>query len=91
MEKKEMINRVAEGLKRMKREPDAFLFLQSYANGYTWDREKICGFPVYHCELLSNQRADSMGCDATFMPIFLKEYTSCFQDTWAFCQGFEEF
>ena len=90
MDKIEMINRVAAGLRKMGQKPDALLFLQQYANDYTWDDETICGLPVYHGELLTNQRADSMVSSAIFTPIFLKDDISSFEDVWAFCQGFDE-
>jgi len=90
MNRNEMIDRVQAGLRRMGKKPDALLFLQQYANNYTWDEGTICGLPVYHGELLINQRADSMVCNAIFTPIFLKDDASSFENVWAFCQGFDE-
>jgi hypothetical protein len=90
MKKQEIIERVAAGLRKMTKRPDALLFLQHHAIGYIWDEEKICGVSVYHGELLTSHRVDSMCCEAIFMPIFTKETKGNFHEAWAFCKGFDE-
>lgn len=89
MIRKEIIKRTAAGLRKLKRKPDALLFIQHHAQDYTWNEEKILDIPVFHSELLTNQRADSLVCDAIFIPIFKKEASSNFQEAWEFCKGFE--
>ena len=86
-----ILNRVAAGLRRMDKKPDALLFLQSeVSQDFTWDEELCCGISVYHSELVSNMRASTMATDAIFVPIFKINHERNRMEVINFNRGFDE-
>lgn len=59
--------KVAAGLRRMHKKPDAFLF----CDGETaYDEPTACGIPVYHSVFVNNSQTDE---DVPFIPIWARE------------------
>lgn len=59
MDKKQMIEKVAAGLRRMNTKPDYFLWLLSLSGDYVWDEEQICGITViYTSSSLTTSESD---------------------------------
>jgi len=46
MKRQEIIDRVAAGLRRMERKPDALIFIDMF--DWVWDEKEILEVPVYH-------------------------------------------
>ena len=59
--------KVAQGLRTMKKEPDAFLFINIEQ---AWDESAILGFPVFHSAFIANPMTDD---DVPFIPLWQDE------------------
>ena len=66
MKEKELIERVAAGLRAMKIEPDALIILNFHLDFYI-DKKSICGIPVFYSTNLKNIITDE---DVCVMPLF---------------------
>jgi len=91
MNRRELIERVAAGLRRLPVTPDAMLFLDfERRDDATWDEPEILGIPVFHATSLKNLEAEGMSEAGVFVPIFSKDNEN--NGVWAhqFCQGFDE-
>ncbi len=87
-QRKEIVERVAAGLRKMGKKPDGLLFMSYYTNGgadWVWDEETICGIPVYHTDSFLH-RGDN---DCPFEPFFKEQKDYTMQIAW-FRRGWEE-
>ncbi len=85
MEKREIIERVAAGLRKMNVKPDYLLYFDEKID-FAWDEETICGIPVLHSTNSVNSGYD--GDDYFFHPIFKTETKS--MEVYYFQRGFKE-
>ena len=86
METKDIIEKVAAGLRRMKNKPDYLLFMQFHAQDWVWDFETICGIPVLYTDEFLHRDDDR---DCPFEPCFLKQ-RAYMSDIYDFRRGYEE-
>ena len=85
MERKEIIERVAAGLRKMDTKPDFLLFIDNKTD-FTWDEDTICGVPVLHTILAVNNDYD--GDDFFFHPAFNNESVKMEMQIRYFQKGF---
>jgi hypothetical protein len=69
----EVKERVAAGLRNMKKAPDAFLFLDGW-EGWTWDSPDILGIPVFHSTHIGDYTQDGAVYEVLFVPIWKDEH-----------------
>ena len=83
MNRKDIIERVASGLRRMDNKPDAFVFAKEL--DWVWDEEKILDIPVLHSHIPPIE--DSR--DIPYIPLWNKqgEYS---MEVHNFNRGYEE-
>ena len=79
--KREVVNRVAAGLRAMAEDAEGLLFLDGLSADWTWDRDEIVGLPVYHVEGVMHQ----MDTEVLFVPIGVGA-----EDVARFVRGYEE-
>ena len=77
---REVVNRVAAGLRAMVADAEGLLFLDGLSD-WTWDRDEIVGLPVYHVEGVIHQ----MDTDCLFAPIGVG-----LENVARFVRGYEE-
>lgn len=71
MDRSEIIERVASGLREMGEEPSAFLFSSSI---YTWDENTILGVTIYHTDSeVGYWQNAGISPPCPFLPIWAKE------------------
>jgi hypothetical protein len=83
-----IIEKVAAGLRNMKKKPDAFLFCDGQED-WTWDQIDICGIPVFHTGAMIDAKWSTSIEDVLFIPIWNKEddYT---RDRKLFIEGYND-
>lgn len=84
---KNIKEKVAAGLRKMDTKPDHLLFLQRYAEDWTWDMEEILGIPVLHSDEWLT-RDDNRDCP--FYPLWKKEGDYTMQVAY-FRRAYDEF
>lgn len=77
-------DRIASGLRAMKKEPDYFIFLDG--EDWTYDNEFILGIKVIHVEGVTC--SFETGC--IFMPAWNHEYSESLVDTGRFFKGYND-
>jgi len=87
MDRREIIEKVAAGLRRMEKKPDYLLFLKFHTkDDYVYDNEEICGIKVIHTDewLLRNDDKD-----CPFYPCWNQEgdYSN---EAYTFRRGYDE-
>jgi hypothetical protein len=83
---RELIERVAAGLRRMDNKPDFLLYLKDDV-----DLERICDIQLLFGDgLLVHLSGDADNADCYFLPIW-KDNKNHFMDTFHFFKGYEEY
>ena len=68
---REIIERIAAGLRAMKMKPDAFVFIDAMsADDMTWDERMVCGLPVFHGQGFLPPHYGSESTDCPFVPVW---------------------
>ena len=87
MDQKEIIEKVAAGLRRMEKKPDYLLFLKFHVKDETvWDNEEICGIKVIHTDEVLHSNDEK---DVPFFPCWKNEGDYS-MNTYRFRRGYEE-
>jgi hypothetical protein len=68
MNQNTIIEAVAAGMRAMKKEPAAFIFIDEGLD-WTWDQETILGIPVFHANGLQCYRWGTGVTDCPFIPV----------------------
>lgn len=89
MNKHELTERTAAGLRRMTYAPDAFLATES-CTGEIGDGDEICGIPVFFSALIHNNYTDAVCGEIPLIPIFNTRNKKLIERR-SFDEGFESF
>ena len=83
---REIEERVAAGLRAVKREPDILLFLDDFED-WTWDTPEILGIPVFHTSSLLPPN----GLDCLFVPCWNDDYSDAAVEVKRFRDAYTEY
>jgi hypothetical protein len=88
MNRREVIERVASGLRNMQEVPIAFLYLN--IDDQVWDEPEILGIPVYYSDFnIQSGLNGGLSTPCRFVPLWGSERDFCLQIK-AFFQGWEQ-
>ena len=87
MNKKEIIENVAAGLRKMDIKPVAFIF-NDFCQDWTWDNETILDYPIFH-SCYKNLFELAISRDCPFLPVFDKEFATIPYQISLFNKGFD--
>lgn len=84
---KQVVEKVAAGLRCMNEKPDYFVFIPNGA--WTWDLSEILGIPVIHCRWQFLNFRPYSDIDCPFLPCWReeKECESTYQFGRGYCEG----
>jgi len=88
MNKKEIIEKVAAGLRKMDIKPVAFIF-NDYCQDWTYDDNEILGFPIFHSCFISLYESSIVD-ECPFLPLFDKEFSNINYQINLFTKGYDE-
>ena len=89
METKEIIERVASGLRKMDYKPDYLLFIDAYENVY-FDLPSICNIKIIRCGYMSTSSAmDTNECP--FLPCYDSISEKHIYNSSQFLRGYDDF
>lgn len=78
-------NKVAAGLRRMKRKPEYLLFIDSVSL-WTYDHNTISGIPILHTPHLIDMFEGSI----LFIPMWSNDHSGALADRKRFIDGYED-
>ena len=79
--------RVAAGLRGLKRKPDALVFVDDLVD-WTWDEPTVCDIPVFHAAGFLPPSHGRTAVDCLFFPVWADDYQGIVIDTERFICGY---
>ena len=87
MNKRDIIERVASGLRKMDIKPDMFVYNNT---DDTWDDDDICGIPVMNSSNFKLYAEGSLTYECNFLPTWKRDYLTMWKDLDYFYKGYDE-